>query len=58
MITKIIKITYYVLSINDFDSEAVFQECKLVYDIFFIFRNKILGTRLKHANIRLLYYFN
>ena len=26
MITKIIKITYYVLSINDFDSEAVFQK--------------------------------
>ena len=26
MITKIIKITYYVLSINDFDSEAVSQK--------------------------------
>lgn len=26
MITKISKITYYVLSMNDFDSEAVFQK--------------------------------
>ena len=26
MITKISKITYYVLSINHFDSEAVFQK--------------------------------
>ena len=26
MITKISKITYYVLNVNDFDSEAVFQK--------------------------------
>ena len=40
MITKISKITYYVLSMNDFDSEAVFQksvhECMISFSYFVI----------------------